>query len=313
MFGYVRVNNPELKVKEYEFYRGTYCGLCRSMGKCTGQCSRMTLSYDFAFLALLRITFGRDTVFFEQKRCLAHPFKKRNSMKPNPALSYCAGAAALLNYHKIIDDLADEKGSKRLRALLLRPFMAHARRKAIKKQNLGELDTSIANGLQALSELEKSKEVSVDRPAELFGAILADIMAYGLDGSDARVASAFGMAVGKWIYIADALDDWEDDQKKQRYNPFLLLYDGKLPNEQDLKNIRNALKNELYSAEAALDLISFEHPDIQNIVCNILYLGMPERIDQIQFEHLDTAACSCDKKCKHKRNRKDQNTDERSV
>ena len=112
MFGYVRVKHTELKVKEYEFYRGTYCGLCRSMGKCTGQCSRFALSYDFAFLALLRIAFDRTLVEFEQKRCLAHPLKKRNMMKPNPSLAYCSGAAALLNYHKIMDDLSDEKGAK---------------------------------------------------------------------------------------------------------------------------------------------------------------------------------------------------------
>ena len=112
MFGYVRVKHTELRVKEYEFYRGTYCGLCRSMGKCTGQCSRFALSYDFAFLALLRITLDRTPVEFEQKRCIAHPLKKRNMMKHNASLAYCAHAAALLNYHKILDDLSDERGWK---------------------------------------------------------------------------------------------------------------------------------------------------------------------------------------------------------
>lgn len=303
MFGYVRVNNPELRVREYEFYRGTYCGLCRSMGRCTGQCSRMTLSYDFAFLALLRITLEHHSVTFEQKRCLAHPFKKRNTMKHNPALAYCAGAAAILNYHKIMDDLADERGSKKLRAMLVRPFVAHARRKAIKKLKLSELDRAVKDGLDRLSQLEHASQVSVDLPAELFGSILADIMAYGLSGTDARMASAFGMAIGKWIYIADALDDWQDDRKKKRYNPFLLLYNGNLPTEAELIGIQNALKNELFSAEAALDLMEFDIPDIQNIVRNILYLGMPDRIEQIRFEHLDPPHCNA---CKSKNKLKGQ-------
>jgi len=300
LFGYVRVNNPELRVKEYEFYRGTYCGLCRSMGRCTGQCSRMTLSYDFAFLALLRITLEHHTVAFEQKRCLAHPLKKRNSMKQNPALDYCAGAAAILNYHKIMDDLADERGFKKLRAMLVRPFVAHARRRAIKKQNLVALDQTVKQGLDRLSELERSSQISVDRPAELFGAILADIMSHGLSGSEARMASAFGLAIGKWIYIADALDDWQDDRKKDRYNPFLLLYGGSLPTDAEWTAIQSALKNELFAAEAALDLMEFEIPDIQNIVRNILYLGMPDRIEQIQFEHLNPPSCKACKKTKQK-------------
>lgn len=299
LFGYVRVNNPELKVREYEFYRGTYCGLCRSMGKCTGQCSRMTLSYDFAFLALLRITLEKHPVAFEQKRCLAHPLKRRNSMNQNPALTYCAGAAALLNYHKILDDLSDERGFKKLRAILIRPFVAHARRKAIKKLDLHTLDASIAEGLAELSRLEQSRTLSVDRPAEQFGSILADIMAHGLSNAEARVARAFGMAVGKWIYIADALDDWQDDEKKKRYNPFLDLYGGNLPTPEELQGIKNALKNELFAAEAALDLVEFHIPDIQNIVQNILYLGMPDRIEQIKFEN-NAHSCTCQKHKKQK-------------
>ena len=52
MFGYIRPFYSELRIREYHYYRGVYCGLCRAQGRCTGQCSRMTLSYDFAFLAL---------------------------------------------------------------------------------------------------------------------------------------------------------------------------------------------------------------------------------------------------------------------
>ena len=33
MFGYVMVNKPELKVKDYEKYHGYYCGLCRRLKK----------------------------------------------------------------------------------------------------------------------------------------------------------------------------------------------------------------------------------------------------------------------------------------
>ena len=55
MFGYVKPNIPELKVKDNELYKATYCGLCRAMGKCTGCASRFTLSYDFAFAAVLRL------------------------------------------------------------------------------------------------------------------------------------------------------------------------------------------------------------------------------------------------------------------
>ena len=283
MFGYVRVHQPELKVKEYEFYRGTYCGLCRAMGHCTGQCSRMTLSYDFAFLALMRLSLADESITFRQKRCLAHPLKKRNSMEENNALSFCAGAAALLNYHKVRDDLADERGFKKLRARLLLPFVAHSRKKAL-RMGLGSLDVSISEGLARLGEIEEKKLASVDAPAEAFGEILAAIIAFGLEGDACRIARGVGRSVGKWIYMADALDDWREDAEKDRYNPFHLLFGGKLPTEEELASISDALKNELMGAEAAIDLIEFQSNDIKNIVLNILYLGMPERIRSICLE-----------------------------
>ena len=280
MFGYVKVDSAELKVREYEFYRGTYCGLCRAMGKCTGQCSRMTLSYDFAFLAICRMALEENVeIRFEQKRCFVHPFKKRNVLVRTPLLDFCAGAAALLNYHRVRDDLCDERGLKKWRARLALPFVSRARKKAL-KQGLGELDEAIAAGLARLSALEEEKPKSVDAPAAIFGDILGDIMAHGLDTADARVARAAGRAIGRWIYIADALDDAPEDGDRQRYNPFLLLY-GHVPTEEEREGIEAALKNELYEAEAAMDLLDIHNENVKQIIYNVLYLGMPKRIREI--------------------------------
>ncbi|MCD8242159.1 MAG: DUF5685 family protein, partial [Lachnospiraceae bacterium] len=53
MFGYIMVHQPELKVREYETYRASYCGLCRSLKKRHGRIGQMTLSFDMTFIALL--------------------------------------------------------------------------------------------------------------------------------------------------------------------------------------------------------------------------------------------------------------------
>ena len=281
MFGYVKVRSTELKVKEYELYRGAYCGLCRSMGKCTGQCSRMALSYDFSFLAMLRLCLGDvENVEFKQRRCLAHPLKKRNVMERNAELDYCARAAAILGYHKIKDDIADERGLKKLRACLTYPFVASWRKKAL-KAGLMPLDKRISDALARLSSLEAQKKPSVDEPAEIFGEILAAITSFGLEGSNERIAYELGMHVGKWIYIVDALDDADDDQKKKRYNPFLLLYGGRLPQGEELTLISDALKAELCGAEAAIDLMDTDKESVKNIIENILYLGMPDTVEKI--------------------------------
>lgn len=281
MFGYVRAHNAELRVKEYEAYRGVYCGLCRSMGKCTGQCSRMTLSYDFAFLALLRICIVGEAVEFEQRRCIAHPLKKRNMMKRSETLEYCSRAAAILNYHKIKDDLSDEKGFSRIKAALALPLVSHARKRSL-RAGLGELDASIGELLCQLADIERRRPVSVDAPASVFGDILARICSYGLDGADARIAAEIGRSVGKWIYSVDALDDMREDAKRDGYNPFILLYGGELPSAEQLCGVADALKAALAdSAENALDLVRCENRDIKNIVDNIMFLGLPAVADEV--------------------------------
>ena len=62
MFGYIRTDVSEMRVRENEYYRAVYCGLCRSQGKCTGQCSRFTLNYDIVFLALLRLAVNGEKI-----------------------------------------------------------------------------------------------------------------------------------------------------------------------------------------------------------------------------------------------------------
>ena len=33
MFGYVEIDKPELKIREYELFRSYYCSLCKSLGR----------------------------------------------------------------------------------------------------------------------------------------------------------------------------------------------------------------------------------------------------------------------------------------
>ena len=280
MFGYVRVSKGELKVKEYELYRGAYCGLCRSMGKCTGQCSRMALSYDLTFLVALRLALTDTPVEFRHRRCLVHPLTKRSVMERNEVLDYCSYAAAILSYHKVKDDLADEKGFKWLRAVLMLPITASWRRRAL-KSGLSELDGKVAEQLRRLAELEKSGPASVDAPARVFGELLSDMVSFGLEGSRKRIGAELGTHVGRWIYTVDALDDAAEDRKKGRYNPFVLLYGGRLPEGEELSLIADGLKAELVGAEAAMDLLETDKTAVKNIIENILYLGLPETVERI--------------------------------
>lgn len=282
MFGYVRAHAPELRMREYDCYRALYCGLCKSMGKCTGQCSRLSLSYDFVFLAAVRIALTGETVKAEQVRCMLHPLRKRNAITNSPTLAYCAHASALLTYHKLRDDLADEHGLKKARALLSMPLFKRAYKKA--KRKYPTLDSAIAKELSALSAIEKDKDAlpSADAPALCFGRLMEAVVSEGLEETDARIARAIGGAIGRWIYLIDAADDYPEDCKKHRYNPYRLLFSTEMT-EENWKSIQDGLTLILTNAERAHELID-PHPqdEINEIIANILYLGLPNTMEELR-------------------------------
>lgn len=268
MFGYVRAKREELTVRQDTFYRAAYCGLCKEMGRCTGQCSRLTLSYDMVFLYLVRAALRGMQPATKKGRCLLHPFRCKQIVQSDEELSFAARVSALMTYGKLCDDLADERGMKRFCKRLARPFFAKAKKRAA----LDELYKQVEAHLQALSALESEKLPSVDAPAEVFGNLLGDVFAYGFTGADAKIAREIGFRTGRFIYAADAADDIDEDLKSGNYNPFLLLYGGDLTDEQR-KTAEMAMQFDLTALAAAIDLID-NHP-LLPVIRNIIYLGMP--------------------------------------
>ena len=250
MFGYVRARRADLRVREDALYRGVYCGLCRSMGECTGQCSRLTLSYDMVFLYLVRASLRGITPTVKTGWCAVHPFHRRPVAQRDEELDYAARVSALLVFGKLCDDLRDEGGIRRFGKRLLLP----AARRMQKRAGLGDLYAEIDACLTELAAVETEQRESVDAPADCFGRLLAAIFANGLTGDAKTVASAVGFRTGRWIYAADAADDLSEDAKNGSYNPFLRLYGG-MPDDAQRALMESAARIDLAEIENALVLI----------------------------------------------------------
>ena len=282
MFGYVKPVLGEMLVREHEFYKATYCGVCRAMKKHTGVLSNVTLSYDSVFLALVRMLYISDVDFAaEQRRCIAHPVKKRPMLKENSAIEYTARAFAVLTYYKLKDDIQDESGVKRLGVSIVRPIASAASSKA----DLGELSEIVANRLNRIASLERAKCESIDAPAALFGELLGEIFAYGLPDGDRLVPYEVGYHLGKFIYAADAAEDYDGDVKSGSYNPYVLLYGGKPLTRENKQSIKCGLILECKKIEAAANLLPYgTRATIENIINNIIYLGLVKRIEFLDEE-----------------------------
>lgn len=272
MFGTVKPIPDELKVKEYALYRGIYCGLCRAQGKCAGGLCRLTLSYDLVFLALTAMALNGDQVVLKARRCLAHPLKKRPMAELGNTLFRCARASALLTHYQVKDDCGDERGSHRLLAHLTLPITATMRRRAMQGEEMQELDQAICASLEQLSRIEQEGCASADRAADAFGDTLEAVFCHAVAGEkEKRLAAVIGRHIGRWIYLVDALEDWEEDVRNGRYNPFSA--EGKPQPEVAL----TALTGELIRVEQAVNLMEFNDPSLENILKNIMYLGLPAR------------------------------------
>ena len=276
MFGYVKPVVSELLVKDYEFYRATYCGICRSMKKYTGTFSNVTLSYDSVLLALLRMMFVEDSeISAKPKRCVAHPLKRRPMLNINSATEYTARAFAILAYYKMQDDISDEGLKKKILTAPIKPILAHGKKKA----KIPDIASVIAEKLSEITRLEKAKTPSVDEPAHLFGELLGEVFANGLSERDALVLREFGYHLGRFIYAADAAEDYEEDRRTGKYNPYVLLYGGEKLTAENRETIKCALLLECKKMEAAVNLMPFGNRyTIEYIVKNIIYLGLPKRI-----------------------------------
>lgn len=277
MFGYVKPDVKELLVKEHEFYKSTYCGICRAMKKHTGALSTVTITYDSVFLALIRMAYIPDTELgSSMRRCVAHPLKKRCMLNENSAIEYTARAFAILSYYKMKDDLTDEGLAKRMLVSATRPILASAKKKA----SLEDLADIVRGRLERISEIERERRPSIDEPAELFGELLGEIFAYGLEGSDRLVTYECGFRLGKFILLADAIDDYSSDLKTGKYNPFVIAYGGAELTKENKQNVKTALLIECKKLENAINLIPFgKKKTVEHIVRNIIYLGLTKRIE----------------------------------
>lgn len=272
MFGYIRINKPELKVKEYEMYKAVYCSLCRDLGKNYGLLSRFTLSYDFTFLALLNMSLTDGCVSIERKRCAFNPLKKCNYCKQTDILKMPAAAAMIMLYYKLKDNIADEKGIKKLGFYCALPFFSSARKKA--KKQYPEIEEIVYEYIEEQNALERQDCAELDRAADPTAKALAKIlMLCSEDEKQKRVLQRLGYCMGRYIYLLDAACDLEEDIKKGSYN---VLRAGAL---DDIKEyIKQRAVPQIYfcvnEAGKAFELLDIKK--YKTILANIIYLGLED-------------------------------------
>ena len=107
MFGYVNTSWKELDQRQQSRYMSVYCGICCRLREQSGQRSRLVLSYDMTFLALLLMSLYEPEEKSGPNACMLHPIKKRPWVD-NKYIRYAADMNVVLAYYNLLDDWQDE-------------------------------------------------------------------------------------------------------------------------------------------------------------------------------------------------------------
>jgi hypothetical protein len=261
----------ELRVREQREYRSLYCGLCKAINRRYGQFARLVLNYDCTFLAAFLYALS-DTPHAPctMKRCALKPFRGKNPVAQSSAmLDFAADANVLLAYHQMADDWMDER---RFRAALGYVFLRKAAKKAAQRQP--DLDKTFTVRLRRLRILERDETACTDEPADTFGDLLRELVLHGpIPGESERIAAGWmAYNLGRWIYLIDAWDDRQKDQKHGAYNPFVKA-------QMDVSEASFLLYVSLAEAEKAYDLLPINQD--MGLLNNIIHLGCRQRTRQI--------------------------------
>ncbi len=267
MFGYVNVYKDLLRVCDYNTFRGYYCGLCRELGKKYNAVTRLGLSYDMTFLAILISSLCDDKPKFESKRCLVHPMAKRASVTDDFGIEYAADISVILTYLKLKDNWDDERSVKSF----LRVFYLYPYKRAAKKRK--DKFSSITACMEDLRVLEAEGCDNPDKVADCFGRLLQDV--FDIDGKN-RAMAWLGYNIGRYIYVLDALLDLEDDIKKGCYNPFYKMSGDKDALKEQVKYSLLLTLTEVSNAYNLLDI-----KKNKEILDNIIYVGLRNNLEKI--------------------------------
>lgn len=284
MFGYLKPDISEMKVREYEAYKSAYCGLCKTIGKSYGIVSRLTLSYDCTMLAMLYASLKDEKLEYTRKRCTSNPLKKCNfCLSDGDSFRFAGAVCVIMTYYKLEDIISDSGFFKRLAARAGKLFFAVSHRRA--KKAYPQIEQAVKQLIHEQAEVEKLPSCGIDASAEPTARVLSHIcVMMAQDEKEKAVLKYFGYYVGRWIYLIDAADDFEDDVKHKSFNPFANAIKSRhgISDEEAKQYFNSVLNATAAEIVAAYNLLNIRQN--KPILDNIISLGLGAMQKRCIFE-----------------------------
>ncbi|MDE6850638.1 MAG: hypothetical protein K2J54_04850 [Clostridia bacterium] len=277
MFGYINPDGPYLFIKDETLYKAMYCGMCKSIGKGCGNFAKTALTYDIAFMSALLHNISGNDVKIEKRRCALHLIKRRPMAVPDDISLLLGCVNTVLAYYKLLDDKADGDKKGAFAFMYKRGF-----KKALKRHP--EVEKIIKRGIEEQRSLEKAGCAVIDGACEPTAQMMKEISRYCLKESATEHTDALCYDIGKWVYLADALDDYDKDVKKGRYNVLFNAFGEREKAQAVQKNGEeiNFLFNSLF-ADMRMRLANITFHFNHDLTDNIILRGIPLKTRRLVY------------------------------
>ena len=268
MFGYIKPDAYAPK-KYKEYFRKNYCFLCRALDKHYGFFSRLFVSFDVTFFAVL---FSKDNYLADIGKvgCLKSDKKLKERLNDE-----FAEKIAALNLALAAGELVDNIGDKDKFYAGIAYFCYGGVFKKVQKRHplLWEI---IETGHEKMREIEE-RNGTVEEMEETFATLIERITREFFSITDESKIS-YIRYVAKMLYFMDAVDDINKDIRRNSFNG-LKKYGNK--SDYVLRNY-SSLKEHLENMRS--DIIRYEAPTLNAATVNrIMDIGIPEMLLKVCF------------------------------
>jgi hypothetical protein len=273
MFGYIHANRQEMSESDQKIYKTYYCGLCQALKRQAGMKGQVLLNYDVTFLCILLSSLYETPNEIQTFNCKVHPLSKKTGYKSD-VMDYGAAMNILLGYHNLMDDYFDT-GNRKKKAL------ADSLRKSYEKirDAYPRQAEAIENFMKKTREAEERHEENVDILSGYTGEMLSQIFVMKEDEWKEELMN-IGFYLGKFIYMMDAYEDREEDDKHARFNPLIFKY-------RECNDCYEAFMEQSLTSLVEQAAKSFERlPILENasILRNVLYSGVWDRYEYLKIK-----------------------------
>ncbi len=264
MFGYLKVYEDELKIREWKRYRQYYCSLCKQMG-IYSQMARFMLSYDMVFFLMLMDCELSEKLDGCVNKCMRGCRKK----DIGEDVEYMAAVSVILLYHKLNNDVLDGRRIKKI----LMALISSGYRKA--KSDYPDIAEIVEERMDKLYKLESEKCSDFDKLEECFVEIFRLIYTTrkSMNVYD-ELRGDISYHIGAWVYWFDMCVDVQKDKEKGDFNAILQQKDLDLGKKKVIKKILEHLED----AERMIKLLPYSDNNI--ILQNIVKYGLLKQMEE---------------------------------